>query len=241
MPRKITQNDFLDLLAVKTNFKRSTVERIWVEALKSIVSELQNNGSINLSDYGEIRTKVEGGIDEWFTNELGVRSKKYIPPKLFVDFIPSKGFIDLVNGERISNLSIEEVRRLKADNHKKSAKGLDKTNGLHNKPYSYDDVVSEVVSQTSKVDDAVMRLVKKRKEYANYAYAKAHPELNLGEGYELSGREHNAHRIYCETNDTEYESVSAMARDLDIKSTALYMAIKRGQTECYGYKFKLLD
>ena len=43
--------------------------------------------------------------DEIFFNEFGVPEKRYVEPKDFVEFIPNKNFIELLNGQRITTMS----------------------------------------------------------------------------------------------------------------------------------------
>ena len=105
MPRELTQKDINDIIAVKSGITTTTYRRIRENELRLIISELQNNSYIKLQDFGEFKVKHEGGKDEIFFNEFGVPEKRYVEPKDFVEFIPNKNFIELLNGQRITTMS----------------------------------------------------------------------------------------------------------------------------------------
>ena len=101
MPKVMSQKDFNDLVGLKCNLKPKTIEKVWYAIQDLIVSELQHTESITLQNFGKFTTVRKGGTDEWITNNFGKMEKKYIEPFDFVEFEPSKNFINYINtGEK---------------------------------------------------------------------------------------------------------------------------------------------
>ena len=55
MAQSLSEQDLYDLVGAKTHLKPKSVERGWDVIKEIITSELQNNGSINLRNFGTFK------------------------------------------------------------------------------------------------------------------------------------------------------------------------------------------
>lgn len=222
MPKSLTQKDIDDIISVKSGIANSTYIRIRQNLIQLIISELQNNSYIKLQDIGEFRIRHEGGKDEPFLNQFGIIEKRYVEPKAFVDFIPNKQFIELLNGEKISRMSLEEIYKLKEQRQK------DK-----NKAYEYSDYVDE--TKSSKVNDTIFQLAQKRKDenQRQYNYAQNGQWKNTGRG--------KGNRRRVRYDGITYDSVKEMSKLTGIPVATLYYDIKHNIQYIKGKLFEVLD
>ena len=97
MSRAFSQTDFYELIGAKSRVVPKTAKKVWEAIQDIIVSELQNESYITLENFGKFEITIKGGTDEWFTNSYGIQEKKYIQPFEYVEFTPSKNYINRIN------------------------------------------------------------------------------------------------------------------------------------------------
>lgn len=206
MPRELTQKDINDIIAVKSGITTTTYRRIRENELRLIISELQNNSYIKLQDFGEFKVKHEGGKDEIFLNEFGVPEKRYVEPKDFVEFIPNKNFIELLNGQRITTMSKKALMKEREDKQKE-----------RNQNYQYHDYVDE--TEGNKLDGMILEMAKKRKDLneRNAIY------WNTGI-YQRKKQDNRAKKV--KYDGVVYDSISEMAEATGITKRRICYALK---------------
>lgn len=222
MPKKtLSQKEINDIIGLKSGLKSSTLRKVWSNVILLILSELQNYGSIKFQDLGEFKVVHEGGKDEIFINTFGIPEKRYVQPKDFVEFTPTKQFITLLNGDRLAHITYEELLK------KKEKQQQDK-----NKKYTYEDFVNE--TEENPLNTTIQKFANKRQKINN-------KQAQIRNGtYTYSTRRYSKQKI--ESEGITYDSIKEFADFLSVKYFNLWKQIKsKGDVgTVYGHEYKLI-
>ena len=218
MARNLSHKDLVDIIAIRTGKSKKTVENVYNNLLDIIANELRNNSYIKLKDFGEIELEQHGGADEIFLNKFGFQEKRYVEPFYGIKINANQGLLDYINGKTEQFIKAYKKRKRKKYNSNEEA---------------YSNFLDE--TPESEFDDFLFDLTKKRKAKTNYISKWQKGEIEVGEH-----NVKNAVRIKCKTNGVTYESIVAMAKDLNINKEKLYSRVRRGETNCDGYEFELI-
>lgn len=127
MSKKLSQKDFYEIIGAKVNITPRTVQKIWGNVLELIASELRNNGTITIENFGRFDSVKKGGKDEWFTNAFGLQEKRYVEPFDFVEYQPSRNFINYVNEGLVDSGAKNRLQKDKLTSYDKILLGIDET------------------------------------------------------------------------------------------------------------------
>lgn len=218
MGRAMSQKDFYDIIGIKSNLSPNTIKKVWKNIQELIISELQNNDSIVFENFGKFKVVQKGGKDEWFENALGLQEKKYVEPFDFVEFEPSKNFVNTIN-----SASLERITRAKFDK---------------NETTDYQDILSDL-----DVDKSVNEIVRSLLDKKNKKNVKAKQRNEIYKNGETLGyaNVYKGKEVKCINNGVIYKSTYQISKMLKIRIEKLYQNFNKGIMEVDGYIFEFVD
>ena len=212
MAQSLSEQDLYDLVGAKTHLKPKSVERVWDVIKEIITSELQNNDSINLRNFGTFKKVAKGGDDEWVLNSFGLQEKKYIAPYDFVTFEPSKNYIALVNSGYTKPMT------------RKSLMKYEETETVDTS-----DMANDIA-----VDPSVLEIVDKvfkDKEKPRRTH-------HFSDGTQLP---YKGKKVKCLDTGVTYNSILEMSQHIPVPYMRLYRGLRDGKTQICGFTFEMED
>lgn len=83
--KSITQDEFFQQLALNSGRDMSSCKDIYYGLIKTIARELKNRRTVKLPDWGDFKLSI---YKEREIIDINDKTKKYIPPKPVVKFVP---------------------------------------------------------------------------------------------------------------------------------------------------------
>lgn len=206
--------DFIELLGAKTSLSSKTIRRVLKSFEDIIISELQNEGKINIQNFGKFEVELKGGEDEWIPNELGIPEKRYVDIYNYINFIPSKNYIKKLNEdtqERITRAMFDDF--VSDDDLKKECKVK-----------STSELILEMMAKQKDKKENDKKAMQERKEN-NVTYR------NTYKGKPLK----------CLTNGITYNSTYHAGKELGIRLDKMYYSFYRDDMIVDGYEFEFVD
>lgn len=99
--RELKPTEIYDIVSAKSYTAKTTVKRVWNNLVDLMISELRNIGFIKLENFGRFELVRVGGKDEWFTNELGAKEKRWVDFHYSIKFIPSENLLKYINADKV--------------------------------------------------------------------------------------------------------------------------------------------
>ncbi len=211
MAQSLSEQDLYDLVGAKAHLKPKSVERIWSAIKEIITSELQNNGSINLRNFGTFKKVTKGGDDEWVFNSFGLQEKKYIEPYDFVTFEPSKNYIALVNSGYTKPLTRKSLMKYEET---ETVDTSDMANDI-----AVDPSVLEIVDKVLKEKENPIK--RKKRKHRDMPY--------------------QGKKVKCIDTGVTYNSILEMSQHIPVPYMRLYRGLRDGKTQICGFTFEMED
>lgn len=226
----LTQKEINEMVGAKSNVSANSVKRVWGNLVELIISELQNNGSIKIQNFGKFELTEKGGGDAWVENEYGVKELKYIDVHYDVDFIPSETLIKHISGEIMTKWTKRAIaEECNADS-------------LLNRPKSKYKYIKSDLPICENMTEKILALVQvdlektknKKQDLDNDTVAKNRELM----------KKRTPKKVKCLDNGVIYKSWNDCARQLNIRTaklTCLFNRTKEKFVECDGYTFEKID
>lgn len=221
MAKAFSMKDFYEVVGVKSGLSPKTTKRVWGRFIDLIISELQNNSYIQINGFGSFKSIRKGGTDEpWFNEELGIMTKRYVEPYDYVEFNPSKFFIEEVNAK------CKRIYKPKFENDEE----LDE-----------DSILLEQQKDPS-LEEKMFQLLKNKKERKPKERARDalyQQGLNQGKGDKVKPKPLRV--TDSKGNVKEYPSIYNCATQLGIRPIKLSQYLNKLNMECEGYTFEFVN
>lgn len=210
MSKALSLKDLYDLMGANAKVSPRTAEKVWTTFLNLLVSEIRYNGKISIDNFGRFETKIEGGKDEYVTNELGIVEKRYIPRITSLKFKPSVNLLDEINNDK----PVEKMDKVSDDTL-----------------FDYDNYILEVDKNTEKTISDAIDIALHRKEIRRKKEIKRENNKNKRKAPTCF----KGYPIKCITNNRVYSSMSECGKDLNLRVNNIKKALENGKL-LYGYK-----
>lgn len=155
--RKLTFNDFVSILSMRTGLKDDTIKRLYKKMVELIEEEIRIHGEVHLVDLGTLKVKVIPGRDKYVPLKTGGSVKRYCSPTLSMGFSPSVAFKKrlnkmLIEGE--SDYTIENYEEIeKNKGYNKIRNKLDELFGVEDKYNSEYESEKDIEKYDEEYDD----------------------------------------------------------------------------------------
>lgn len=233
MNNVLTQKEIDGIVSAKSNAGVNTVKRVWGNFIELIISELQNNGSVKIQNFGRFDLIERGGGDTWVENEYGVKELRYIDFHYDVDFTPSENFIKYITGEIVSKWT----KRALGEEYTSDLL-VNRTRGK----YKYNKSDLPICENMT---DKILTLVQiNADEATEKAERKAQKERESVEKNRELMNKRKPKRVRCLNNDVTYKSWNECARQLNIRTAKLAGLLNRAEgkiVKCDEYTFEKID